>query len=207
MVLNLNNQLLNWPAGRVKSLFDDPESFRGLQPGFDFCCPAGWGQPHHGTPGHVVSKDPAATATAELQENDRGKRTSAETGQSLRYPVCVLAYRERSASSVGAGDQAALRRGQRDVKLCVVQQQRAGHTHWNRHVANDVLAAGSCHLQGEQVIWDVRSRKMPFEMSQSASLWFQLLLAVSLTHTSRFVCANIKHHHSESTFRYLITKW
>lgn len=62
----------------------------------------------------------------------------------------VLAYRERSASSVGAGDQAALRRGQRDVELRVVQQEGTGHAHRNRHVANDVLAARSRHLQGEQ---------------------------------------------------------
>lgn len=62
----------------------------------------------------------------------------------------MLAYRERSASSVGAGHQAALRRGQRDVELCVVQQEGAGHAHRNRHVADDVLAAGSSHLQEEQ---------------------------------------------------------
>lgn len=62
----------------------------------------------------------------------------------------ALAYRKRSASSVSAGYQAALCGCQRNVKLCAIQQKRAGHSHWHRHEADDVLAASSHHLQGAQ---------------------------------------------------------
>lgn len=66
-----------WPAGLVKGLFDNPESFRGLQPDFDLCCPASRGQPHHRTPGHTVSQNPAAAAPTELYRKD--KRVSRRT--------------------------------------------------------------------------------------------------------------------------------
>lgn len=49
------SQCFYWPAGLVKSLFHHAESVRGLQPDFDLCGPASWGQPHHRTPGHTVS--------------------------------------------------------------------------------------------------------------------------------------------------------
>lgn len=56
-------------------------------------------------------------------------------------------YTECPTSSVGAGYQAAFCGRQRNIKLFLVQQERASNSYWHRHVANDILAAGTHHLE------------------------------------------------------------
>lgn len=73
------------------------------------------------------------------------------------YQTPPLAYRKSPASSVSAGYQAALGGRHRNVKLLLVQQKRTGHSYWDRHVADHVLAARSHHLQEDRVIQSERS--------------------------------------------------
>lgn len=102
----------------------------------------------------ILLRQPPLSCRGRWGVGERGRDVSWHRRATMMKVVAQghrwLTYRERSAPSVGAGHQAALRRGQRDVELRVVQQEGACHAHRNGHVADDVLATGSCHLQGEQ---------------------------------------------------------
>ena len=58
--------------------------------------------------------------------------------------ACTHSY--RSTPAVGTGHQTALCCCHGNLELLAIQQQRSGHSHWDGHVANHILAAGPHHL-------------------------------------------------------------
>lgn len=89
LVLSVRN--LDLPAGVVESLLDCLKAISALQPGPDFCCTAGRGQPDHRSTSHAVSQDSTASSTCQLQDRtgDQCATTHPKSRQQLNRPFTV----------------------------------------------------------------------------------------------------------------------